>query len=190
MVLILSLVWASVIKFCLSVITIGATIPSGIFVPAMVWGALSGRVLGELVHLLHKNYRWLVIFQACPAEGSCVTPGMYSLLGAMGALGGVTKLTVSLTVIMFELTGTLNYIVPCMVTLATAKLVSDQFESSGIVEVLIRRKGFPYLDPRQEEDVLGTVGEQMTRLDELVCLNGDGMTIFQIGICFFTLKKY
>jgi chloride channel 3/4/5 len=174
------------VKISLSIITIGATIPSGILylkltsVPSMIWGALFGRILGEIVHIVHENYRWLAIFSSCPPEGSCVTPGMYSLLGAMGALGGVTKLTVSLTVIMFELTGTLNYIVPCMVTLATAKLVSDQFEQVGIVEILIRRKGFPYLDPRLDETILGTAGEKMTAIQDLVCLTNDGMQVFEI----------
>jgi chloride channel 3/4/5 len=78
---------------------------------------------------------------------------------------------------MFELTGTLNYIVPCMVTLASAKLVSDQFEALGIVEVLIRRKGFPYLDPRQEETVFGTAGENMIRIEDLECFMATGMTL-------------
>jgi chloride channel 3/4/5 len=85
---------------------------------------------------------------------------------------------------MFELTGTLNYIVPCMITLASAKLVSDQFEELGIVEVSIRRKGFPYLDPRQDEYIVGSVGEKMTPFQDLVCLTSDGMSLFQIGMLY------
>jgi chloride channel 3/4/5 len=53
----------------------------------MVWGALIGRILGEIMQLIHENHRYWPIFAACPPEGTCVTPGMYSLLGAMGALG-------------------------------------------------------------------------------------------------------
>jgi chloride channel 3/4/5 len=64
-----------------------------------------------------------------------------------------------------------------MVTLVSAKLVSDQFEALGIVEVLIRRKGFPYLDPRQEETVYGTAGENMIRIEDLECLMASGMTL-------------
>jgi len=33
---------------------------------------------------------------------------------------------------MFELTGTLNYIVPCMISLMTAKFVGDAFGKGGI----------------------------------------------------------
>jgi hypothetical protein len=53
----------------------------------MVWGALVGRILGEVMQLIHETHRSWPIFAACPPEGSCVTPGMYSLLGAVGALG-------------------------------------------------------------------------------------------------------
>lgn len=40
---------------------------------------------------------------------SSVTPGTYAMVGAAAALAGVTRMTVSLTVIMFELTGSLSY---------------------------------------------------------------------------------
>ena len=42
---------------------------------------------------------------------------MYALVGAAAALGGVTRMTISLVVIMFELTGGLSYVIPIMVTL-------------------------------------------------------------------------
>jgi chloride channel 3/4/5 len=36
------------------------------------------------------------------------------MVGAAAALGGVTRMTVSLTVIMFELTGAMTFVVPVM----------------------------------------------------------------------------
>ena len=57
------------------------------------------------------------IFQTeCKTDLNCVTPGMYALVGAAAALGGVTRMTISLVVIMFELTGGLSYVIPIMVT--------------------------------------------------------------------------
>lgn len=37
------------------------------------------------------------------------------MVGAAATLAGVTRTTVSLAVIMFELTGTLTYVVPVMI---------------------------------------------------------------------------
>ena len=48
-------------------------------------------------------------------SSSCITPGLYAMVGAAAVLGGVTRMTVSLVVIMFELTGGVRYIVPLMV---------------------------------------------------------------------------
>ena len=36
-------------------------------------------------------------------------PGIYAMVGAAATLSGVTRTTISLDVIMFELTGTLTY---------------------------------------------------------------------------------
>ncbi len=116
----------------------------------MVWGALFGRCLGILVEAVQRNYPTLSIFSSCVTGQPCVSPGMYALLGAMSALCGVTKMTVSSTVIMFELTGTLNYIVPAMLTLTIAKLVGDGFVKGGFSDILIRFYGYPYLDAKDD----------------------------------------
>ena len=49
--------------------------------------------------------------------GKCITPGTYALLGAAAALSGIMHITVSVVVIMFELTGALTYILPTMVSI-------------------------------------------------------------------------
>lgn len=51
--------------------------------------------------------------------------------------GGVTRMTVSLVVIMFELTGGLEYIVPLMAATMTSKWVADAFGREGIYEVCV-----------------------------------------------------
>ncbi|KAJ3032749.1 glycerol ethanol, ferric requiring protein, partial [Rhizophlyctis rosea] len=73
--------------------------------------------------------------------------------------------TVSLTVIMFELTGTLEYIIPCMITLMAAKITGDAIVHGGIADHLIKYllNKLPFLDPREEVEALeglkaGSVG--------------------------------
>ena len=54
------------------------------------------------------------------------------MIGAAAALGGVTRMTVSLVVIMFELTGRLSYIVPIMVAVLVSKWVGDTIIKDGM----------------------------------------------------------
>ncbi|KAG1715769.1 hypothetical protein ID866_1393 [Astraeus odoratus] len=56
------------------------------------------------------------IFTSCDPDLPCITPGTYAFLGAAAALSGVMRITVTVVVIMFELTGALTYILPTMVS--------------------------------------------------------------------------
>lgn len=58
-------------------------------------------------------------------------------VGAAATLAGVTRTAVSLAVIMFELTSTLNYVVPVMLGVLIAKTVADGLEKKGIYDLVI-----------------------------------------------------
>jgi chloride channel 3/4/5 len=136
----------------------------------MVWGALFGRNLGVLARFLQKNTPGYFLFSVCHPEKECINPGMYALLGAMSALCGVTKMTVSSTVIMFELTGTLNYIIPTMVTLTISKWVGDVLVRGGFSDILIRFYQYPYLDPKNDEVYGISIRTAMVHRSQLCCL--------------------
>ena len=57
---------------------------------------------------------------------------------------------VSLVVIVFELTGGLQYIVPLMAASMTAKWVGDAFGKEGIYDAHIHLNGYPFLDSKEE----------------------------------------
>jgi chloride channel 3/4/5 len=83
--------------------------------PSMVIGALFGRALGMMVQAWQASYPGFWMFAACSLDGPCITPGSYAMVGAAAFMGGVTRMTVSLVIIMFELTGALTYVLPIMI---------------------------------------------------------------------------
>lgn len=80
-----------------------------------------GIGMEQLVFSHHGALPWFFRGE-CAQDESCITPGLYAMVGAAAVLGGVTRMTVSLVVIMFELTGGVRYIVPLMVSLRQREL--------------------------------------------------------------------
>ena len=114
--MITSLAFATLIRTVLVIISYGCKVPAGIFVPSMAIGACFGRMVGVFVQAILEAFPDLRLFAACEPDIPCITPGTYAFLGAGAALSGVMHITVSVVVIMFELTGALTYILPTMVS--------------------------------------------------------------------------
>jgi chloride channel 3/4/5 len=105
-------------------------------------------------------------------------PGLYAMVGAAAVLGGefslleffllssrfisgVTRMTVSLVVIMFELTGSLEFIVPTMAGVMFAKWVGDAICKEGIYDAHILMNGYPFLDNKGEYPFSTTASQVM-----------------------------
>nr|XP_019011401.1 voltage-gated chloride channel [Kwoniella pini CBS 10737]OCF50182.1 voltage-gated chloride channel [Kwoniella pini CBS 10737] len=140
---------ALLIKGALTIITFGIKLPAGIFIPSLVVGACFGRIVGLTMEYIEYSYPTLGIFDVCK-ETDCIVPGLYAMVGAAATLAGVTRTTVSLAVIMFELTSTLNYVVPVMLGVLIAKTVADGLEKKGIYDLVIDLNQLPYLDQKHE----------------------------------------
>lgn len=83
-------------KTLLTAVTFGASIPAGIFLPSLTIGACAGRAVGLIVDRTQRNFPESWVFAGCPADGGCIKPSVYAVIGAASALGGVTRMTVSL----------------------------------------------------------------------------------------------
>ncbi|EFX02890.1 voltage-gated chloride channel protein [Grosmannia clavigera kw1407] len=172
-----SLVVATVLRILLVIISYGCKVPAGIFVPSMAIGASFGRTVGIVVQALHERYPASVFFAACEPDVPCITPGTYAFLGAAAALSGIMHLTVSVVVIMFELTGALTYILPTMIVVGVTKAASDLFGGGGggIADRMISFSGFPFLDNKEEHNFGVSVAQAMT--SDVVALPAAGMTL-------------
>lgn len=164
----------------LASLTFGLMIPAGIILPSMAIGGLYGRAVGLSVQVFQQALPSLFIFGSCEPDVPCVTPGTYAIVGAASALAGTTRMTVSIVVIMFELTGALTYVLPMMIAVMISKWIGDAISPRGIYESWIHFKGYPFLDNRDDNgssipDV--SAAHVMTRIEDLTAITATGHTI-------------
>ena len=172
---------ASAVGFLLASISFGLQVPAGIILPSMAIGALYGRAVGIIVQVWQGNHSNALIFATCEPDIPCITPGTYAIIGAAAALAGVTRMTVSIVVIMFELTGALTYVLPIMIAVMISKWVGDAFGRRGIYETWIHFNEYPFLDNRDESTVPDVpVSQIMTQMQDLCVLTAVGHTIQSI----------
>ncbi|KAI3002970.1 hypothetical protein CBS147346_5610 [Aspergillus niger] len=145
---------AFVIKSLLTVVTFGIKVPCGIYVPSMVVGGLLGRIVGHAAQYLVLKYPTSFLFgSSCPATAgmeSCVTPGVYAMVAAGATMCGVTRLSVTLAVILFELTGSLDHVLPFSVAVLCAKWTADAIEPRSIYDMLTDMNSYPFLDSKHQ----------------------------------------
>ncbi|KAI5242933.1 CLC voltage-gated chloride channel [Aureobasidium subglaciale] len=175
---VLSLLIATVLRTFLVIISYGCKVPAGIFVPSMAIGASFGRMVGILVQAMQQAFPNSAFFSACQPDLPCITPGTYAFLGAAAALSGIMHITVSVVVIMFELTGALTYILPTMIVVGVTKAVSDRFGKGGIADRMIWFNGMPFLDNKEDHAFGVPVSTAMT--SELKALPISGLEVRDI----------
>ncbi|NXJ54190.1 CLCB protein, partial [Spizaetus tyrannus] len=87
-----SLCTALAFYFILSCWTAGSAVASGLVIPMLYTGALYGRIIGLIL---------VSIFGVQTNEyGAWIDPGLFAAIGAASFFSGVSRLTISLTVIM------------------------------------------------------------------------------------------
>ncbi|CAG8150255.1 unnamed protein product [Penicillium salamii] len=154
---------AFVIKSFLTIVTFGIKVPAGIYVPSMVVGGLMGRIVGHLIQYWALKHPSFFLFDSCPAGTgieTCVTPGVYALIAAGATMCGVTRLSVTLAVILFELTGSLNHVLPFSLSVLCAKWTADAIEPRSIYDLLTDMNSYPFLDSKLQptsDAVLGDI---------------------------------
>ncbi|XP_070617619.1 H(+)/Cl(-) exchange transporter 7 isoform X1 [Erythrolamprus reginae] len=121
----------TLVYFFLACWTYGLTVSAGVFIPSLLIGAAWGRLFGiSLSYIPNGLIR--------------PDPGKYALMGAAAQLGGIVRMTLSLTVIMMEATGNVTYGFPIMLVLMTAKIVGDFFVE-GLYDMHIQLQSVPFL---------------------------------------------
>ena len=156
-------------------VTCGAAMPAGMFVPSLLSGAAFGRLVGHLLHKLDNT------------RGTFADSGTYALMGAAALTAGIARMTISLTVMILEATGDMQYVLPLMITVMAARLVGNVF-TEGIYDIHIKARNLCFLE---EDDALGHIVEMhdMTVSDIMtarpICL----LPVVRVGEVFDMLSR-
>jgi len=123
--------------FAFSILALTLPVPTGALIPAFKIGAGFGRMLGEAMHVwFPEGFRY-------GAQISFIIPGAYATVGAAAFAGAVTH-TISIAVIVFEMTGQITHCIPVLVAVIVANAIASCLSPSCYDSIILIKK-LPYL---------------------------------------------
>ncbi|KAM5157158.1 chloride channel protein D-like isoform 2-T2 [Mantella aurantiaca] len=132
-----ALLTALIFYFFFSCWTSGSAVSTGLVIPMLYTGALFGRIVGLIM---------VYMFGVQSSEyGKWIDPGLFAAIGSAAYFGGVSRLTISLTVIMVEITNDVQSILLIMVAIMIGKTTGDYFNHS-LFSSLLHLKCIPHLE--------------------------------------------
>eukprot|EP00047_Mylnosiga_fluctuans_P007977 m.256438 g.256438 ORF g.256438 m.256438 type:complete len:811 (-) comp20163_c0_seq1:227-2659(-) len=138
-----ALILSLALKYFLTALAISIPFPAGVFMPVFVLGALQGRIFGELMAVWFPSTTNLGLELTCDWVPDYVVPGGYAIVGAAAFTAAVTH-TISTSVIVFELTGSISRILPVMIAVLIANGIAQKL-SLSIYDSIIKLNGIPYV---------------------------------------------
>lgn len=120
-----------VAKIIATLFALAAAMPGGIILPMLVTGATLGSAAGMLGTVI--------------LPGHASSPGLYALLGIGAMMAAVLQAPLSALVAILELSGQTQMVLPGMLTVIAALVVSRRIAvSDSIFRLLLRRRGLDY----------------------------------------------
>ena len=123
--------WTALLLILIKIFATSTSLSSGgsggIFAPSLFMGAYAGFIVGSLFNYLF------------PSLG--ITPGAYALVGMGGVVSSAIHGPLTAIIIIFELTGDYNIILPLMITCIIASLLSEVFNEYSIYTSKLKLKG-------------------------------------------------
>ena len=106
-------------------ISYGTGAAGGIFAPLLVIGALAGLGFGNIVHTLFPDW--------------AAQPAAFAVIGMGGLLTAIVRAPLTGIVLMIELTGKYDFMLPLLVCCLTAYGVAEGLKNVPIYEALRER---------------------------------------------------
>lgn len=149
------------IYFPISCLTYGLSVSLGIFIPSLLVGAVWGRLIASALLTYYPSLVSSILKTSLSLNTySClfismktfVHPSKYALIGAAAHIGGIMRMTISLTAILIETTGNISFALPLIITLISAKWSGDLF-NEGIYDTQIAISKVPMLPWRVKRSI-------------------------------------
>jgi CIC family chloride channel protein len=115
------------VKILATSITIGSGGSGGIFAPSLFLGAMAGGFFGFVVHQLFPDIT--------------ASPGAYSIVGMGAVVSATTHGPLAAILILFEMTGGYQIILPLMLACIVATIASGQLLRDSIYTLKLARRG-------------------------------------------------
>ena len=115
------------LKPLMTSITLAGGGSGGIFAPSLYLGATLGACIGLAANLLFPEYS--------------NSPGVYAIVGMGAVVAGTTHGVLSAILIVYEMTGNYQVILPIMIAAGLASLVSRSIEPESIYYKKLSRRG-------------------------------------------------
>ncbi len=175
------------LKPVLTSLTLAGGGSGGVFAPSLFLGATLGASFGLLMNLLFPEYSH--------------SPGVYAIVGMGAVVAGATQGVMSAILIVYEMTGNYQVILPVMAAAGLASLVARYFEPEGIYYKKLSRRGenisrghdlhaldhvmvrdvmirnFPTLKPQDDALAIIKVARENPEIESLPVMGDDGKLI-------------
>ncbi|MGI9432574.1 MAG: chloride channel protein [Myxococcota bacterium] len=156
-------------KIVATSITVGSGGSGGVFAPSLFLGAMSGGLVGTLVH------------GAFPE--STATSGMYALVTMGAVVAATTHAPIAAILIIFEMTQSITILPPLMAACVVSTLVASFLQHESIYTMKLVRRGVD-IRPQEEASVLKSmhVGEIVDREPEVVPASAHFATLIDLVV--------
>ncbi|HSU79387.1 MAG TPA: chloride channel protein [Candidatus Angelobacter sp.] len=126
-----------VLKLFATSVTIAAGGSGGVFSPGLYMGSMLGGAIGVLLSFIFPHFG--------------LSPGALAMMGMAGVFAGSSQAPVTAIMMLFEMTGDYNIILPLMITSVLSATITSLLSKETIYTLKLSRRGLDITRTRQAD---------------------------------------
>jgi chloride channel protein, CIC family len=145
------------IKFCLILLASGSNAPGGIFAPSLILGSSFGFLFSYIATSVQAWTNLPLGVAENAIAGSSDFASTFALAGMAAFFSAVTRGPITAIVMVFEITGEFDLVLPLMIASVTAYWVGESIASGSIYKYLLATRGIRLKDAVSSEAKLSNL---------------------------------